>query len=225
MGVMASQIPRLAIVYSTVNSCADQRKHQSIASLAFRGIHRWPMNSPHKGPVTRKIFPLDDVIMPVFFNDDAKSGQVMMTSCRRDISPLLTYLWVYIHMWSIIILPNFHQCEALIIFSLLAWINFQINDGLSRLALTWRRSSVLWIIWRFFIIPNPSNILFLGLYSQSLLPHDLVESFSKWEDWREEWFYSSKNLAGVWEIAYQITERWNYLNLRLRDFVIWGKTF
>ena len=28
-----------------------------------RGIHRWPVNSPHKGPVTRKMFPFDDVIM------------------------------------------------------------------------------------------------------------------------------------------------------------------
>ena len=27
------------------------------------GIHRWPVNSPHKGPVTRKRFPFDDVIM------------------------------------------------------------------------------------------------------------------------------------------------------------------
>ena len=45
-------------------SGADQRKHQSSASLAFvRGIHRWPVNSPHKGPVTRKMFPFDDVIM------------------------------------------------------------------------------------------------------------------------------------------------------------------
>ena len=42
----------------------DQRKHQSSASLAFVwGIRRWPVNSPHKRPVTRKIFPLDDVIM------------------------------------------------------------------------------------------------------------------------------------------------------------------
>ena len=29
----------------------------------MRGIHRWPVNSPHKGPVTRKMFPSDDVIM------------------------------------------------------------------------------------------------------------------------------------------------------------------
>ena len=61
---MASEITSLTSVYSTVYSGADQRKHQSPASLAFvRGIHRWPVNSPHKWPVTRKMFPLDDVIM------------------------------------------------------------------------------------------------------------------------------------------------------------------
>ena len=52
---MAFWITSLAIVYSTVHLGADQRKHQSPASLAFvRGIHRWPVNSPHKGTVTRK---------------------------------------------------------------------------------------------------------------------------------------------------------------------------
>ena len=41
MGAMASQITSLTIVFSTVYSGADQRKHQSSASLAFvRGIHR-----------------------------------------------------------------------------------------------------------------------------------------------------------------------------------------
>ena len=40
------------------------KKHQSSASLAFVwGIHRGPVNSPHKWPVTRKIFLFDDVIM------------------------------------------------------------------------------------------------------------------------------------------------------------------
>ena len=59
-------ITSITIVYLTVYSGADQRKHQSSASLAFvRGIHRWPVNSPHKGPVTRKMFPFDDVIMAV----------------------------------------------------------------------------------------------------------------------------------------------------------------
>ena len=64
MSGMASQITNLTIVYWTVYSGADQRKHESFASLAFvRGIHRWPVNSPHKGPVTRKMFPFDYVII------------------------------------------------------------------------------------------------------------------------------------------------------------------
>ena len=64
MGTIASQITSLTIVYSTVYSDADQRKHQSSASLAFvREIHRGPVNSPHKWPVTRKMFSFDDVIM------------------------------------------------------------------------------------------------------------------------------------------------------------------
>ena len=64
MGTAASQITSLTIVYSNVYSGSDQRKHQSSASLAFvRGIHRWPVNSPHKWPVTRKMLPFDDVIM------------------------------------------------------------------------------------------------------------------------------------------------------------------
>ena len=64
MSTISSQTTSLTIVYSTVYSDADQRKHQSSASLAFvRGIHRGPVNSPHKWPVTRKMFPFDDVIM------------------------------------------------------------------------------------------------------------------------------------------------------------------
>ena len=44
MGTMASQITSLMVVYSTVYSDADKRRHQSSASLAFVwGIHqdRW----------------------------------------------------------------------------------------------------------------------------------------------------------------------------------------
>ena len=56
--------PASRLFYSAVHSGADQRKHQSSALLTFvRGIHRSPVNSPHKGPVTRKMFPIDDVIM------------------------------------------------------------------------------------------------------------------------------------------------------------------
>ena len=60
MSVMASQITGVMIVYSTVCSGADERKHQSSKSLAFaRGIHRWPVNSPHNEPVMWKMFPFD----------------------------------------------------------------------------------------------------------------------------------------------------------------------
>ena len=67
MSTMATQITSLTIVYSTVYSGEDKKKHQSSTSLAFvRGIHRWPVNSPRKAPVTRKKFPFDDVIMQYF---------------------------------------------------------------------------------------------------------------------------------------------------------------
>ena len=64
MTMLASQITSLTVVYSIVYSGVNQRKHQSSASLAFvREIHRGPVNFPHKWPVTRKMFPFDDVIM------------------------------------------------------------------------------------------------------------------------------------------------------------------
>ena len=74
MSTTASQITNLTIVYSTVHSDADQRKPQSSASLAFvRGIHRWSLISSHKGPITGKMFPCDDVIMVTWKWDFARS--------------------------------------------------------------------------------------------------------------------------------------------------------
>ena len=78
MGAIASQITSLTIVYSTVYSDADQRKHQSSASLAFVwGIHRGPVSSPHTWPVTRKMLPFYDVIMRW------NSEQLMLTYCMQ----------------------------------------------------------------------------------------------------------------------------------------------
>ena len=66
MSTMVSQITSPTTVCSSVYSGADQRKRQSSVSLAFvRRIHRWPVNSPHKGPVTQDMLPFDDVIMRV----------------------------------------------------------------------------------------------------------------------------------------------------------------
>ena len=69
MVTMASQITSLTIVCSFVYSGDNQRKHQGSASLAFVwGIHRWPVNSKHKGPglgVTKPISS-DPLISPIF---------------------------------------------------------------------------------------------------------------------------------------------------------------
>ena len=81
MGVMTSQITSLTIVYSSVYSDADQRKHQSSASLAFvRGIHRGPVNSPHKWPVTRIMFPFDEVIMKRSYFSKTSPNQYCFTA-------------------------------------------------------------------------------------------------------------------------------------------------
>ena len=64
MGTVVSQTTNLTIVYSIIYSPADQWKYQISASLAFvMEIHGWPVNSSHKVPVTRKMFPFDDIIM------------------------------------------------------------------------------------------------------------------------------------------------------------------
>ena len=81
---LASQITSITIVYSTVYSDADQ-KQQSSAPLAFlRGIHRRPVNSPHKWPVSRKMLPFDDVIMRnqriTTYNSTHQSANIMYDS-------------------------------------------------------------------------------------------------------------------------------------------------
>ena len=64
MRAMVSQITSLTIVYSTVYPGGDKIKYQISSSRAFVwGIHRSPVNSPHKRPVIRKMFLFDDFIM------------------------------------------------------------------------------------------------------------------------------------------------------------------
>ena len=90
MSATASQINSFTIVYASVYSDINQRKHQSSASLAFVrvGIHLWPVNSPHKGPEMRKMFPFDDVIM--------KQGRVqvmawLLFGAKPLSEPMLAY--------------------------------------------------------------------------------------------------------------------------------------
>ena len=99
MGAMASQTTSLTIVYPTFYSGADQRKHQSSVSLAFvRGIHRSQVNSPHEWPLTRKMFPYDDVIMASQNKFDNNSvycwivNMVIKLDCLGNAGPALD-LW------------------------------------------------------------------------------------------------------------------------------------
>ena len=91
MSAMASQITSITIVYSIVYSGADRRKHQISASLAFaRGIHRWPVNSPHKGPVTRKMLPFDDGVNVVGWYTETNTK--LPTFCRRHFQSKLIFM-------------------------------------------------------------------------------------------------------------------------------------
>ena len=80
MSAMASQITAVSIVCTTVCTGTDQWKHRSSASPAFvRGIHRWPVNSTHKGQLRGKCFNL------------------MMSSCANSIEPSVRE---YLLSWS-----------------------------------------------------------------------------------------------------------------------------
>ena len=85
---MASKITCASLVCSSVCSGTDLRKHQSSASLAFvRGSHWSPVDSPHKGSVTQKRFPFDDVIRSRGWNSEG--GRLVTTGTHS----ICTYLY------------------------------------------------------------------------------------------------------------------------------------
>ena len=99
MGAMTFHITGFSIVSSTVCSGADQRKHQSSASLAFvRGNHQWPMNYTHK-QITRKMFPLDDVIIGYWMTrmpfSDCRNSVLWYTCSMHFRLPKLSHVCVF----------------------------------------------------------------------------------------------------------------------------------
>ena len=131
MSAMASQITSHTIVYSIVYWGADQRKHQSSASLAFVwGIHRSPVNSPHKWPVMRKMFPFDDIIT-TFDLSSVRSRQTYNTLHNNPnnifenhiffffipVSAFSWYQWDQMLALVILIARHFH----LLIFVIISW--------------------------------------------------------------------------------------------------------
>ena len=80
-GTADYQSANFIVTGGTVCPGADQRKHQSSTSLPFvGGTHRSPVDSPHKGPVTRKMFPFDDVIMIHPNNVDCDEAMQLYTT-------------------------------------------------------------------------------------------------------------------------------------------------
>ena len=144
MGAIASQITSLTIVFSTVYLDTDQRKYQSSASLAFvRGIHRRPVNSPHKWPVTRKMFPFDGVIMSNVAHPRAKPSPKTMFTWVFDAIWLQWYIWWrrQMEIFSALLalcggihrspvnFPHKGQWRAALVFSLIcAWMNGWVNN-------------------------------------------------------------------------------------------------
>ena len=142
MGTMASQITGVSIVCLTVCSEADQSKHQSPASLAFvRGIYRWPVYFPHKGPVTRKMLPFDDAVMStkiwflcttsiyltepmvemtvITWWDPRWPGNIIKTDKEDyvDYWVFFTWFWVFVmfnaEWWNLNITPPIQLCTLL----------------------------------------------------------------------------------------------------------------
>ena len=136
MGAMASQITSITVVYSTDYSDADQRKHQVSAPLAFVwGIHHWP----HKWPVTRKMFPFDDVTMrcnplnPGRFN--ASPQDKMAAISQMIFSDAFSWwrsfvFWLKFH-WSLFLVPIDNK---LVLVYIMSWR--QIDKPLSEPVLT-----------------------------------------------------------------------------------------
>ena len=144
---MASQITNLTIVYSTVYSDADQKQYQSSASQAFVwGIHRWPVNSPHKWPVTRKFFPFYDVIMNV--------PNASITDCTGCSCSHTQYISMHIKCFNYrgITYKNQHLYAQLI------FISFNLTSVLHIFRLRWTFS---WI--EIFVVVH-SNILNISCF-------------------------------------------------------------
>ena len=86
---VTSQLNGVSVVFSTVCSSPDKRKHQSSASPAFvRGIHRWSAKSPHKGPVTRNMFPFDGVIMENYKLSRLRNYYIQWSIRQDDLGDL-----------------------------------------------------------------------------------------------------------------------------------------
>ena len=102
MSTMASQITSLTVVYSTVLFRHRSKKTSKLCVTGLcEGNSPWPVNSPHKGPVTRKMFPFHDVIMGCVIgciqltltltDPTGYTTQILLPHCHTMGSTLMLY--------------------------------------------------------------------------------------------------------------------------------------
>ena len=109
MDTMASQINSLAIVHPTVYSGADLVKHQSSVLLTLCAGHRSPVNSPHKGPVRRNVFPFDDVMFLIPPN--VRTIKCIVASWWKKYIPRILHMvvllcFIVVNYWSFYSYPS-----------------------------------------------------------------------------------------------------------------------
>ena len=133
MRAMSSRLTDVSVVCSNVCSSADQRKHQSSASQAFViGNHRWPVGSPHRGPVTRKYFHL-------LASHNGEAFRVSILPANRHKSTLLEswYRTIFICSWinthirsSVVTTLQVYEINSISQVSDLSEINYLAHFGL-----------------------------------------------------------------------------------------------
>ena len=130
---LLSQITSLTIVYSIIYSGANQRKYQSSALLAFvRGIHWSPVNSPHKGPVTQKMFPFDDIIMShAWWRHQMETFSALLAICAGN-SPV----------------PGEFPTQRPVTRSFDVYFDLRPNKWLSKESWGWWFEALSWSLWR-----------------------------------------------------------------------------
>ena len=148
MSTIVSQITSITIVCSTVYPGAKRRKHQSFASLAFVWrTHRWMVNSPHKGPATRKCFHLmtSSWTQRLAQNDHGRRGNGLSWINHTTVMSLSVWVHDDVIKWehfpryspfgreihrSPATSPHKGQWRGTLMFSLIcAWINSWVNNG------------------------------------------------------------------------------------------------
>ena len=180
LGAMSSQFTSLTIVHSTVYSGADQKKHQRSASLAFLwGIHRWPVNSPHKWPLTRKMFPL---MTSSWAGIHWSSGNVLINKIYVLTSNKTVSV---VSLWSHI---------------LLAWINcIAVYQYISAYGLLWLKPAFCawWICIQMHV-----QIAFLWyaiLLNYLFLQRTQLVSATKWPEFRLKFHWSFFSYGLIWQ--------------------------